>query len=640
MLKYGKVYKMFIFQKPIVVVLEPSFLKEVMHSTTHSKPAVEHANFWHVFGSRCFYHGLLTETDVPKYLKRRALFNPAFHRRVCCKSVLGDGGSVGGGDIGEQGDDIKADHDVVWLEGEVLDEGSKLVRVLDVMFGVPHQGQKNFGEGFMDLQADLISCGLVKVAEDRFGVLDAVFSITSHHIQRILHKQGIRVFHTAPLQLHNLFTSHKDRQDPQRRPGVYRIPCQCGKVYIGETGRDLPTRINEHKTHGRKGELEKSSIIKHSHTEDHQINWSQAELVTSIERWYLMQSMDAFNDSVDLLIRKLSKDANGKTEVKMLDVFNKITLDVVAKVAFGLELDDVMEKDSPFTQAILMTLLGIQSQFFEPWRRFSPLSSDRKFRQDVRQAIKYVRATGRRCIEARLEAKRRGEKLPRDLLTYILEASRDFQADSDFNIEEMIDEFFTFFFAGQETTANLMAFILVELGHNPEIYQRVMTEVNAVFGDKERIEYSDLGKLEYLSMVIKETLRLWPPAFGTNREMACDMTVLGYKIPQGTVVWLNTYVMGRVEEFFKNPLVFDPERFCKTEKGEREKNLFTYFPFSMGTRACIGQSFALIEARLIIGRLLHNFKFTLAPGQRRDDILQEITIKPRQRCTNYLTPIR
>ena len=109
---------------------------------------------------------------------------------------------------------------------------------------------------------------------------------TSHHIQRILHKHGIRVFHTAPLQLHHLLTSHKDRQDPLRRPGVYRIPCQCGKVYIGETGRDLTTRINEHKAHGRKGELEKSSIIKHSHTEDHQINWSQAELITSIERWY------------------------------------------------------------------------------------------------------------------------------------------------------------------------------------------------------------------------------------------------------------------------------------------------------------------------------------------------------------------
>ena len=86
--------------------------------------------------------------------------------------------------------------------------------------------------------------------------------------------------------MQDLLTSHKDRQDPQRRPGVYRIPCQCGKVYIGETGRDLPTRLNEHRAHGRKGEIDKSSIIKHSHTEDHQINWSQAKLITSIKHWY------------------------------------------------------------------------------------------------------------------------------------------------------------------------------------------------------------------------------------------------------------------------------------------------------------------------------------------------------------------
>ena len=112
------------------------------------------------------------------------------------------------------------------------------------------------------------------------------FGTTSHHIQRILHKHGIRVFHTTPLKIQHLLTSHKDRQDPHRRPGVYKIPCQCGKVYIGETGRDLPTRLNEHRAHGRKGDIDKSSIVKHSYTEDHTIHWDQAKLITSIEHWY------------------------------------------------------------------------------------------------------------------------------------------------------------------------------------------------------------------------------------------------------------------------------------------------------------------------------------------------------------------
>ncbi|XP_033634632.1 cholesterol 24-hydroxylase-like [Asterias rubens] len=432
---YGPVFLLFMLQKPVVIVLEPNFIKEVLHSTTHFKPPVEHANFWHVYGERCFYHGLLTETNVPKHLKRRSLFNPAFHRK------------------------------------------------------------------------------------------------------------------------------------------------------------------------------------------------------------YLMQSMDVFNDSVELLINELSSVADGKTEVKMLDLFNRITLDAVAKVAFGLELGDVMDHDSPFTKAIGTTLKGVQAQFYTPWKRFSPFTSDRKFREEVRESIRFVRETGRRCIEDRIAAKRRGDKIPKDLLTYILDVSGDFNADKDFQIEDMLDEFFTFFFAGQETSANLMAFMLVELGHSPEIYQRVMTEVNAVFGSNDRIEYKDLAKLEYLTMVIKETLRLWPPAFGTNRELATDMTVLGMKIPAGTVIWFNTYVMARMEKYYIEPLVFDPERFNKVEN-ERDRNLYTYFPFSMGTRACIGQSFAMIEVRLIIGRLLHNFNFTLVPGQDRDDIMQEITIKPRGRCRNYLTKTR
>ena len=109
---------------------------------------------------------------------------------------------------------------------------------------------------------------------------------TSHHIQRILSKHNIKVFHTAPLKIHGMLTSHKDRQDPHPQPGVYKIPCQCGKVYIGETGRDLPTRIKEHRANSRKGEYEKLAIIMHSHTEDHIINWEQAHLITSIDQWY------------------------------------------------------------------------------------------------------------------------------------------------------------------------------------------------------------------------------------------------------------------------------------------------------------------------------------------------------------------
>ncbi|XP_022110911.1 uncharacterized protein LOC110990303 [Acanthaster planci] len=93
---------------------------------------------------------------------------------------------------------------------------------------------------------------------------------------------------SAALQRNGYKRSQVKTHDPRSTPGqrVSYRPYPKPTMYIGETGRDIPTRINEHKAHGRKGELEKSSIIKHARTEDHQINWSQAELITSIEQWY------------------------------------------------------------------------------------------------------------------------------------------------------------------------------------------------------------------------------------------------------------------------------------------------------------------------------------------------------------------
>ena len=108
---------------------------------------------------------------------------------------------------------------------------------------------------------------------------------TSHRIQRILLHHGIKVFHTAPNKIQAALQSHKDKQDPKTKPGVYKIPCECSKVYIGETDGDLTTRLNEHRAHERRGDLKKSAIIKHSSTEDHQVHWQQAHLIANIEQW-------------------------------------------------------------------------------------------------------------------------------------------------------------------------------------------------------------------------------------------------------------------------------------------------------------------------------------------------------------------
>ncbi|XP_038073902.1 cholesterol 24-hydroxylase-like [Patiria miniata] len=348
-------------------------------------------------------------------------------------------------------------------------------------------------------------------------------------------------------------------------------------------------------------------------------------------RKYLATFAEQFNAGAETLIEKLSQKADGKTEVAMLDEFNRTTLDVIAKVAFGMELNCTMDENTPFNKAITLALQGMSTTFQSTLATFSPLPSARKFRQDVRDSIKLLRETGRQCIEQKQRAIERHEEVPDDILTQIIKQSMQLEEKDQLQMEEIIDEFVTLFFAGQETTANLLSFCLVELGNHPEIMHRLRTEIEAVMGDKDRLEMSDVGKLTYTMQVLKETLRLWPPVTGAIRELGHDVTVRGYHLPAGTTVSMNTYCMARMEEFFENPMQFDPDRF----KASDDKPLYAYFPFSMGSRNCIGQQFAMIEARILLARLLHRFHFDLVPGQGYG-IKDEVTLKPSGRCRNYI----
>ncbi|XP_071794366.1 cholesterol 24-hydroxylase-like [Asterias amurensis] len=360
----------------------------------------------------------------------------------------------------------------------------------------------------------------------------------------------------------------------------------------------------------------------------------RALLNPAFHKRYLVDLMHQFNASADLLIEKLSHKADGKTEVAMLDEFNRTTLDVIAKVAFGLDLHVMSDEKSPFTAAINMCLNGMSSCINSPFISINPLPAARKHKQEVRDSIKFLRDTGRKCIEKRLEAIQREEDVPQDILTYILKSVTEASGKDKDLMENVIDEFLTFFVAGQETTANLLSFTLLELGHHPEVMHRLKTEVESVYGDKDYLEYSDVVKLSYMMQVLKEVLRLWPPVMGTERELAHDVTVKGYKIPKGTIVMMNTFAMARMEEYFHDPMQFDPDRFNASD----DKPQYAYFPFSLGSRNCIGQQFAIIEARVLLAKLLHRFDFDLLPGQGHE-ILHELTLKPLGRCKNYVRPV-
>ncbi|XP_066515821.1 cholesterol 24-hydroxylase-like [Hoplias malabaricus] len=324
---------------------------------------------------------------------------------------------------------------------------------------------------------------------------------------------------------------------------------------------------------------------------------------------YLRGLMDTFNERAERLMEKLEEIAEKQTTAHMHHLLNCVTLGVICKVAFGVDLDLLQEHDSPFPGAIEQCLQGIIIHVRDPFFTFFP--KNKKKVQEIKDAVELLRKTGAQWINDRKRAVENGEDVPRDILTQILKTAEELKTNNEDDSELMLDNFVGFFIAGQETTANQMSFAIMALGRHPDILKRARDEVDQVLGTKRDILYDDLGKLTYLSQVLKETLRLYPTAPGTTRWLHEDTVINGIKVPAGCGLSLSSYVSSRMEKFFKDPLKFDPERF----HADATKPYFSYFPFALGPRSCLGQNFSQMEARVVLAKLLQRFEFTLLPGQ-------------------------
>ncbi|XP_018416585.1 PREDICTED: cholesterol 24-hydroxylase-like [Nanorana parkeri] len=347
----------------------------------------------------------------------------------------------------------------------------------------------------------------------------------------------------------------------------------------------------------------------------------------AFSRTYLTGMMGTFNEKAEELMEQLAGKADGKAEFAMHEMMNKVTLDVIAKVAFGMDLNSLHDDQTPFPQAISTVMRGL-AETRNPLAEYSP--GKRGFIRSVRDSVRLLRQTGKECIEKRQKAMQDGEEIPMDILSQILKGA-SFEKTCDMEI--LLDNFVTFFIAGQETTANQLSFAVMELARHPEILERVQAEVDDVIGSKIDIGYEDLSKLDYLSQVLKETLRLYPSAPGTSRLLEQEMVIEGHRVPPNVTLVFNFYSFGRMEQFFNDPLKFDPERFGPDAK----RPYFTYLPFSLGPRSCIGQALSQMEAKVVMAKLLQRFEFKLAESQSFD-IIDIGTLRPKDGVICRLRP--
>lgn len=187
------------------------------------------------------------------------------------------------------------------------------------------------------------------------------------------------------------------------------------------------------------------------------------------------------------------------------------------------------------------------------------------------------------------------------------------------------DEAVTLFLAGHETTANALAWTWYLLAQHPEIEDKLHQELDTVLGGRPPT-LADLKSLPYTEMVVKEAMRLYPPAWGISREAIEDVEIGGYLIPKGSVVGVLTYFIHRDPRWWDNPLAFKPERFS----AENEPNIpkYAYLPFGAGPRICVGNAFAMMEARLILASVASRFHLHLTPGQKVE-MQPQLTLRPR-----------
>jgi len=211
----------------------------------------------------------------------------------------------------------------------------------------------------------------------------------------------------------------------------------------------------------------------------------------------------------------------------------------------------------------------------------------------------------------RIIARRRAGEAREDLLGTLLAAQDDDGARmSD---RQLRDEAMTLFLAGHETTALALAHTLYLLSTHPEVERRLHAELASVVGDRLPTA-DDVRSLPYAERVLKESMRLYPPAWTTGREAAEDVEVGGYRIPKGAQILASQWVVHHDPRWFPNPEGFDPDRWAP----ERAKDLprYAYFPFGGGPRVCIGNRFAMLEATLMLAVIVSRWRLDLLPGQR------------------------
>ncbi len=303
--------------------------------------------------------------------------------------------------------------------------------------------------------------------------------------------------------------------------------------------------------------------------------------------------------------------------VNVFDEMTRVTFEILAETIFT----DAIETGPEAYGEALTRYFGSQGRMSALDMLRLPDWIPRPRRAQASPTIDFFADEVRRIVDKRNRLKASGGKLPRDILTLLLEAA-DSETGETLSQEEVGANIITFIGAGHETNTNALSWTLFLLAKHPHMREAVEAEIEPI---DQWPENEWLNRLPLTRAVIEESLRLYPPAPIMSRT-ALEADKIGeHHVPAGSLVIIAPYVVHRHRKLWAEPDLFRPERFLP---GAREAiNRYAFMPFGAGPRLCIGQHFAMHEAVIILATMLRRLRFSMAKGESVTP-LHQVTLRP------------
>ncbi|CAK9831924.1 Cytochrome P450 4g15 [Anthophora retusa] len=359
----------------------------------------------------------------------------------------------------------------------------------------------------------------------------------------------------------------------------------------------------------------------------------------------LKSFIDLFNANSRAVVEKLRKE--GTKEFDVHNYMSELTVEILLETAMGVSKTTQESSGFEYAMAVMKMCDILHLRHTKVWLRPDWLFNLTKYGKNQIKLLEIIHGLTKRVVQRKKEeyksGKRNiidtnpqnektnnttvegisfgnsvglkddldvdddvGEKKRQAFLDLLIEAGENGAILSDQEVKEQVD---TIMFEGHDTTASGSSFFLAMMGCHPDIQEKVIQELDEIFGDSDRpATFQDTLQMKYLERCLLETLRMYPPVPIIAREIKTDLKLAtgDYVVPAGCTVVIGTYKLHRQPHIYPNPDVFNPDNFLPENTANR--HYYAYVPFSAGPRSCVGRKYAMLKLKIVLSTILRNFR--------------------------------